>query len=945
MKYNVICFERRARLRVTPMTLAIAGLFSANAVLAQDKKPGAADEAPATVIVTGVMAQTQAKDANISYNVLTKEDIQRFTPSSASDLLRDMPGVNVESNDGVGRNEVYTRGMSVGSGGPTAGNFWSSMMEDGLPVLPQQFSGFQAGNFLRTDLSTSRVESVRGGSTGTTFGSSVGGAFNYISAPIKNGGSVQTKLGFQGDNYHLGWKEVDALFGWVNKNNDAGFNASIMSRRAQGAPDVGYDLDHGGQIKVNAFKRYETAGGGSGQLKLSIKHLDDTNAAMSNNAIPTYGYASPQIVPGFGRNANFYINGGQHSVPDGNGGYIYQDPQEGYRYKQDAIWLKWDHDTGGPWSFSGAVKGQYSSAFGQQSQTNGVVSLWNVAAFQNNFAVNQASSANAAQNLNRLPGYYELYDLNTGALQARIANNVGTSQGINYRTGAPCAAGTATGPAQCVVSTNLPTPNYDLRGGLVNGKMVPADATSAQNDMVQQLRSELTMRQSRDFMFFLQSSYHDDRFDANFGLYADQVHQEYHAYGSGFSIAPFADGQTTPLGVRFVAKNGPTYQLTDSGGWGKYGSGAFSTFHDHMSSREISPYLSGTWRINDHWDVDANYKTTLTHYSTTVSNYVQNPQISSATGRNFGGLDGNPLTWYDNTYFVPPSVPIKADKSLRLHSFSYALGYSFNPQQKVYYRYSRAQNNLSGAVSRWGSAASLQQPLTPQAEQWSQELAWNFEGKRISGQMTYFWTQAGFPVIPSGTDVDGTVYFAPEYINTYVTHGVEAWARVKLTDKLTWQTSATFATGKTQSETTFNAAQPGPQDDTYKTVSNTNIPKLAKWTTSNTLSYKYGDFWFNLRHRWMDKRRVNADPANPLTLPIQNNTDLAVQYLGLKNTRISFEVRNLFNNMYISALDTNISSLPSGVTKVDVYNQLPNSASFIKVNSSRSFWLTLQHDF
>ena len=148
---------------------------------------------PVEVIVTGVLAATKAKDANASYSVLTQDDINRFTPISADDMLRDLPGTVVETNDGVARNEVFTRGMTAGTGSNTSGYFWTTILEDGLPVIPFKFGGFQDGYFYRADISTSRVESVRGGSSATAITTSVGATFNYLSGKIRPGASIQTR--------------------------------------------------------------------------------------------------------------------------------------------------------------------------------------------------------------------------------------------------------------------------------------------------------------------------------------------------------------------------------------------------------------------------------------------------------------------------------------------------------------------------------------------------------------------------------------------------------------------------------------------------------------------------------------------------------------------------------------------------------------------------------
>lgn len=179
--------------------LASAGLLNAHVVLAQESppakpaletaarndkdKPNAAQppSETQTVIVTGTVGATQARRANVSYSVLDAKELGKFTPMSADDYLRDMPGVVVESNEGVARNESFTRGMTVGTGSPTSGNFWTAILEDGLPVVPIKFNNFQDSNFYRADISTSRVESVRGGSTGTSVASSAGGVFNFMS--------------------------------------------------------------------------------------------------------------------------------------------------------------------------------------------------------------------------------------------------------------------------------------------------------------------------------------------------------------------------------------------------------------------------------------------------------------------------------------------------------------------------------------------------------------------------------------------------------------------------------------------------------------------------------------------------------------------------------------------------------------------------------------------
>jgi hypothetical protein len=420
-------------------------------------------------------------------------------------MLRDMPGVVVESNDGVARNEVFTRGMTIGTGANTSGYFWTTILEDGLPVVPFKFSGFQDGYFYRADISTSKVESVRGGSSATGVTTSVGATFNYITGPVKPGGMIQARVGFEGEDLHLSWKQVDGAYGWVNKAGDFGVGLSGFYRRSNGQVNPGYDLNHGGQFKVNLYKDYDTANG-SGSVNVIYKHLDDNNAELTTFQQPAYGYQDPEEIPGFGRDVNLFMNGGKQVVPNYfKSGSHTLDPSAGYQYGQDALSLSWRHDTNGAWGFTGAARLQNSTYRGQSYKPQGLNSLGSAAATRERFGLN-------INNLDRTPGYYEFYDA-AGAMVARVANNVAGSQlGTNYRTGAACPRVTATTwqtNSLCIVGNSLPNRDIDMRGGLVTATIPSANGTynsgvvptaGASQDLVLLTRAEDNERESTDYM-------------------------------------------------------------------------------------------------------------------------------------------------------------------------------------------------------------------------------------------------------------------------------------------------------------------------------------------------------------------------------------------------------------------------------------------------------------
>ena len=923
-----------------------AGTQTTTTTAAPKAPPAEAADDKVEVIVTGVMAKTKAKQANVSYSILDQNDIDRFTPISASDMLRDMPGTVVETNDGVARNEVFTRGMVIGTGANTTGYFWSTILEDGLPETPAKFSGFQDGDFYRADIATEKVESVRGGSSATGVTTSIGATFNYLdNLPIQTGGAIQTRIGFEGTDDHLSWKQVDGEYGWMNKTGDLGYKISGFYRSSNGAVNPGFDINHGGQFKASLYKSYDTSNG-SGSFRVTWKHLDDDNGVNTSVYTPAIGYNNPQPAPGWGAEPDLLLSGGTHQVPLFNApGSQTDDPTQGFHYKQDAVWVNWEHHTNGHWNFSAAAKAQYSQTIGQEYLDNGVLPI-------NSTSAAQTLLGTSVDGISKLGGYYEYFDSQSGALVAKVANqpSSGAKIGTDYQTGAACTT-------NCVVFDTLPNQNFNLNGGLVtatvpNSAGVYASgvipASGAGNDLVDMTKSEFTYRSSRDLMANLTANWVGDHFKWNFGIYANRSIESYKSWGSGYGISAWAPGQIRNLNVKFVTTAGTTYQLTDSGGWGQLGSGAFGTFFAYNTQTEIAPYFAVAWAPDSHWDLNFSAKYDFTHAKTSYDNWnVRNPSAASLA---YGGLDGNPLTVYDNLYFVDnPALITVANKSVGVWNWSGSVGYNFNSWLKMYYRYTSAAQPAFGVMTRYTTPSSLVKSLGPNALMNTHELALIFGKGKISGQITYYYQDYGLDNFTTAYAADNvTIYQEPIREDIYFSRGIESWVKWNVFHNFSWQGDVTWGNGKAVHVNNWlntSANGLGPSDDVDQIISGP-IARNPDWILSNTLIYEYHDWAFNLRHRWMSERKETNNPLDDRYLPAENNVDASIQYVGLKDTRISLDIRNLTNTSYISAYDTLIGGTwPTNVQKWDVYNQLPNSAIWTKHNDPRSFWLTMKHEF
>lgn len=952
-----------ATVSIGAVSVAQAQAANANqrAVGSTDKKTPAKENQDAAVvapsaeeiIVTGVGQATSARKANVAYSVLNEEDISKFTPISADDMLRDMPGVVVESNDGVARNEVFTRGMTIGTGSNTSGYFWTTILEDGLPVVPFKFGGFQDGYFYRADISTSRVESVRGGSSATAVSTSVGATFNYITGPVKAGGTIQTRFGLEGDDLHLSWKQIDGQYGWTNKEGDFGVGISGFYRTSNGQVNPGYDINKGGQVRLRATKEYSTDSG-SGMVVLGFKHLDDTNGELTAFQQPTYGYLNAEEISGFGRDANLWLNGGKQTVPNYfKPGTHTLDPSDGFRYKQDAASLNWTHTTDSGWNFSSALRLQKSTYRGQGYKTDTPVSLGVSAAERERYGLN-------INNLDRTPGYYEFRDSN-GSLVARVANNVNGSQlGTNYRTGAACpqvTAATFQPSSLCVTYNSLPNRDIDVRGGEVtattpsaNGSYASANLPvgSSSQDLILRTRVEDSYRSSKDIMLNLAVGHETQKFGFNAGVYFAHSKQLNNTWANGQGLSAWADGQVENLNVSYVTESGTTYQLTDPAGWGYYGTGLFPTVTQKANITEIAPRAELRWSPNSHWDFNASVK--YDQFFARTHSITYDTRNSGATSLSNGGLDGNPLTVYDNLYTViTPSKDITAKRSVGVFNYSVALGYNINPNHKFYIRYTDGKQPANGIVQRYTTAATLVRPLGPTAYVKGYEIAYTFNTPRVNGAITYFRQNFAVNDYPTAIDTDNvTTYLLPENFNKYFTRGIEAWAKFRVVKGLEWNPSVTFLNGKTQAAYNWlntGANGLGAADDVLR-IDSGGLARSPKWTISNVLSYSIGDFRLNLRHRWMSERRLSTNALDKRILPKQDNLDASIEYEPRRSTRIIFDVRNVMNKQYISAYDPVLgTNLPSGIQSYDVTQQLPDSLFLLRRNAPRSMWLTIRQDF
>jgi outer membrane receptor protein involved in Fe transport len=303
-----------AHFRNCVSAIAIASALSVSApAFAQQAAPAAPAAEPKDnleiVVVTASGGNRTQINSSVSVTTVGAEAIADFKPSSESELLRMIPGIQVSGTAGPGGNSnIAVRGLPVATGGSP----FVQLQEDGLPTV--LFGDIQFGNndyWTRFDASVANVEGVRGGSASTYASQAPGAVINYISnTGARQGGYVQWNTG-------LGFSEnkIDFRYG-APINDTTRFHIGGYYKKGSGPLDAGYDVSNSYQIKANLTHDFAD---NKGYIRLLFKVADTQEPNYTGSpALATISglkVSNIEPFPGFdGRNSSNYSSFNQNML-------------------------------------------------------------------------------------------------------------------------------------------------------------------------------------------------------------------------------------------------------------------------------------------------------------------------------------------------------------------------------------------------------------------------------------------------------------------------------------------------------------------------------------------------------------------------------------------------------------------------------------------------------
>ena len=245
----------------------ISGLILlSNALYAQESNP--ANDAIENIIIVGYPA-----DVSGSAHVLDKEELSIFKASDMLRMLRSVPGVYIQEEDGFGlRPNIGIRGSGIDRSGKIA------VMEDGVLIAPAPYTASSAYYF-PTARRMSAIEVLKGPSAVAVGPRTTGGALNMVSTQIPDEMGMSGELDFRAGNHDLtdthaylgnrgerfswlvetvqqhtnGFKELDGPAGL--DNGDTGFDIQDYMVKMQYDTDSSADLYQSLRVKLGATQQ------------------------------------------------------------------------------------------------------------------------------------------------------------------------------------------------------------------------------------------------------------------------------------------------------------------------------------------------------------------------------------------------------------------------------------------------------------------------------------------------------------------------------------------------------------------------------------------------------------------------------------------------------------------------------------------------------------------
>lgn len=796
-----------------------------------------ATESLEEVVVTGVFDKRTALESSIAISTLSSKSISKIATNSAADLLSYTPGVYVNSSVGEINNTVYSRGVNANQFAVAGGNgyYYVALMEDGLPTTNLSSGNIVADYFYRADATLSRLEAVRGGSASITGNNSPGGIFNYITnTGEKAVNKINYKTGLEGDGKNL-YNNLSANFGGKLGSGNWFYNLGGFYRASDGARNPGYLLNKGGQIKANLLKK--NSNGSS--LKIYGKYLNDRNALPQ--ALPAQNYDKPQIASGFSNTDSYMLPKAEQVQPlFGPDKTFIFNPANLVKSTDATLGIDLNLNLKNGWTLNNNIKGAAKTVEQNLTIMSTPTSLTSLLTY--------ALMGMIA------PGTITLTDRNTGNLMAEI--NADFSRGPSWK----------------VTKNNLPGQNIMQDGVLFN---LTSYSKTRLNEVMDQISINKKIGKN----------------SITIGSYLAYSDINTSVNGTAGTNLRTIESKSSPLDVKLKLPNGPTMQITSPEGYAQLSGGRFNFTSYGATQTQASLFVGDGIQASEKLNLDLGIR--YDYIGVKGVNYFgkENPNAAA------GGIDNNPLTLYDNFYFVKDRE-VTFDTKLNLLSYSAGINYLINKNNSVYARFSNGQKAPDMQFYFSGFNDSKAKP-TAKAQTITQlEMGYKTKGPKISASFIPFYSKlSNVPVATIAQDTNNVAYYTPTVFNSLRTIGIESEISYQINKNFTLAGNITLQNAKATVWQTWIVGNNGKADDKVVNFNGNTSENVPRVMFNIMPSYNFKKGFVMLTYKYMGARQANV--SNAFTLPGFGQTNLSAGYEITPKLSVNANINNLTNTLGI----------------------------------------------
>ncbi len=824
------------------------------------------------LIVTGAFDQRTKLESSVAITTLTPKNIEQRAARSTGDLLQSVPGIWVDNSSGEVGSKVVARGVAP-VGNDQVGFQYISLQEEGLPVMGAQMGFSLVDMYQRVDITTARMEAIRGGSSSITSANSPGGIFNFISKTggSKFEGSARMQAGIYNNNNNF--TRFDAEFGGPLVKGWA-YNIGGFYRTDEGARSTPFKANVGGQIKANITKQI-----GKGMLKIYGKLLNDQNTffkeiALANNL--ETGYAGGVDAVDINNSTTFIdINTAMPNTLELRKGtpinnYRIFDAKKGIQNNSKSAGVDYKTELGSGWSLE--AKAKYSTFDQDYLQ------------YQGNVVIPTVPSLIVPNNLGYLQfgaGALASASTYTGAgVPASLAGTLASSFFPSVLS--PTYTDTRTGGVLAKVNFALAggapigvlDPNVPNKLGKYLLATVPLNMYNQTTDQIASINinKELGNHQMTFGTFYSKTS-------INTQWFADGVISTLGANPSAVNITfpqpaalPAAIAGIPSLAGAFGGLYGSgRFQATDPSGIILHGGLAYTVTENTSTLNAF--YFNDVWKATNKLTLDLGIRyETVRH-----TGQKQGWQGGTAFG-GLGGIDGNQLTTYDlgsrayngrvfkydNTYDAAGNVT-NSDAAgdgdgFQFNYVSWSLGgnYKMSDKTAIYGRVSRgnkapeldyyANNFVNIPLDKKGALETVTQG----------EIGFKTSSQKASVSLTGFYSYLDNALLQLFISNGSNSFFTDATFNASRTVGLEIETSFRPTNDFTIKAHATIQSAKYARLTYQNTAGSTDRANFFEeNFAGNRVKDVAPVIIDITPTYRVGKFSPYINYRWFSERSGN----------------------------------------------------------------------------------------